>query len=107
MKSKLEADIADVLRRHGKVGSFVVVVLDDSGEEVLASSADASSPADLSSLFHTAASVFLGAFARISGLPHYASRRAMEGLMEGAEEEYVLRLEAAQYQHEDTMGQES
>jgi len=107
MRSKLESDIAEVLRRHSKVGSFIVVAIDDSGDDVLVASADAGSPAELSSLFHTTASVFLGAFARISGLPHYASRRAMEGLLEGAEDEYVLRLEAAQHQHADTMGTES
>ncbi len=107
MRSKLEADIAEVMRRHSKVGSFIIVVPDDSGEGVLASAADAGSPSDLSTLFHAASEVFLGAFARISGLPHYAARRAMEGLMEGAEHAYVARLEDAQEQHASTLAEES
>lgn len=107
MRSKLEADIAEVLRRYNNIGSFIVVAIDDSGDEILAASVDAASPADLSSLFHTVAGIFLGAFARISGLPHYAARPAMEGLLGGAEDLYVERLQRETEARRDLMETES
>ena len=93
----LEEEITELLTRHGpKIGAFAVIVLDKDGQTALVAAADAGEPADLSSLYHLNSEVFLSAFARISGLPHYAARRAMEGLLEGAESAYADRVHTSE-----------
>ena len=103
--TQMELEISEVLKKY-RIGAFAIVILSEDGEGALAASVDANTPSNLSTLFHLIGRLFFGKFATLSGLPHYASIKAMLGLLEGAEEEYVERMEEGRAQMDDQISEE-